>query len=411
MKKSESSPTTRRRPARRLRAGLLPSLAAAILFLATACDGEQVEGRTSMTTQVDTVNGVVHVLNAGTAPEWNLALVAAIGPSSIHDDTPEAFGAVTNVAFGPSGNVYVSDRINREVRVFEQDGSHVRTFGRQGQGPGEFEDLQSVAWTGSRLLALDFGNARIGEFSGEGRWLGQRTEPRGLSGSGGGSLRLYPVSPDEAYVLTWSPSHGAMMFAGHDDAGPTADTVPALEAPEGIDAFVRCTGGDVIRYYSIPFAPEIVQHPGSDGLLYSAVTNRYRISVMKGADTVRVVDRELAAEPVTDAEWETGNKDYRDFLSEHSSAGCRPRRPQKPEWKPFIRDIFAAPGGRLWVEVLRNAGNRWEVFGPDGALVGSLPATKRRVGPLAFAQDRVATVRRDALDLNHVEIHRILEGR
>lgn len=100
---------------------------------------------------------------------------------------------------------------------------------------------------------------------------------------------------------------------------------------------------------------------------------------------------------------------YRNFIDENPSADCEPRRPEKPAVKPFVEALFVAPGGRLWVEVARDAGNRWEVFDVDGALVGGLPVLDRTVA-LAFGPERIATVRRDSLGIDRVEVHRVVEG-
>jgi hypothetical protein len=85
--------------------------------------------------------------------------------------------------------------------VFDTDGTLVTEFGREGQGPGEFMRIYSIAWVGETLLTLDFGNGRIGELSADGEWVGQRPAPGRVSGSAS-MLRFYPVSDDR--VIQWS---------------------------------------------------------------------------------------------------------------------------------------------------------------------------------------------------------------
>ena len=70
--------------------------------------------------------------------------------------------------------------------------------------------------------------------------------------------------------------------------------------------------------------------------------------------------------------------------------------PPRPDPKPFIDEIFLAPDGRLWVEVIRTAGNRWEVFDPEGRLLATVPLHewKERSVP-AFSPDHMITIRLD----------------
>lgn len=85
-----------------------------------------------------------------------------------------------------------------------------------------------------------------------------------------------------------------------------------------------------------------------------------------------------------------------------------PPRPTRPEAKPFIEGIYISPDGKLWVEVLRTAGNRWELFDTGGRLLGTFPVRPRKedAAPV-FGPDHLVTIRQDSLDLDHVDVWRI----
>lgn len=50
----------------------------------------------------------------------------------------EVFGSIGAVAFDADENLYVLDRQNARISVFDSVGRHVRTLGRRGGGAGEF---------------------------------------------------------------------------------------------------------------------------------------------------------------------------------------------------------------------------------------------------------------------------------
>ena len=59
--------------------------------------------------------------------------------------------------------------------------------------------------------------------------------------------------------------------------------------------------------------------------MYEAQTDAYRIAVSRGADTLRIIERTLPAEDVTDEEWESATEEFRAFLAERPGAECDPR--------------------------------------------------------------------------------------
>ena len=393
--------------------GTLPLALPVLALLAgtpAACGPETTPaGDLAITT--DTVGGIVRVTNTGTAPAWQLAPVVSIGPASLSETgAPEEFGRVNSATLGPDEAVFVADGFNDEVRVFGLDGTYRRTFGRNGDGPGEFRSLYSVAWMGDRLLTLDPSLGRIGVFSADGEWLGQQRVEGSYSGSAA-DIRLMPVGPDEFYRLALLRDATGIesLLVGHDSGGETGDTLSLLRPPPGPAGFILCQYGEMITSFPIPFGPGLTQHPGPGAVMYSAMTDAYRIAITRaGGDTLRVIERPLPPEPISDEEWAAGNRDFEELLAERPDAECDPRRPSRPEAKSFIRSIFIAPDGKLWVEVIRTAGNRWEIFDAEGRLLGTVPAPPRKEDAApAFSADHLITIRQDSLDLDHVDVWRI----
>ena len=309
-----------------IRFGLTVSLILAAA-LGSGCDQSGPGTPGDLTTTNDTVNGVIRVTNSGTAPEWRLTPVVSIGPKTllVGDGGPEEFAEVRSAALGPDNEVFIADGDNAEVRVFGLDGEHRHTFGRHGEGPGEFSDITSLAWVGDRLLTLDLIGGRIGEFSADGETLGQRQAP-GRWG-GGMALRFYPVGADEAYSVSHVADATGMtvVFVGQTSAGETGDTLPVREDPW--EQGITCEYNEGwISFFEIIYSPKLVQHPGPGGVMYQARTDMYRIAVTRGADTLRIIERTLPAEGVHGRGVDIGHRRVQDLP--RRDAGCGLRSPE-----------------------------------------------------------------------------------
>ncbi len=72
------------------------------------------------------------------------------------------------------GNIYVLDEGAADIKVFNQSGEHLRTIGRQGQGPGEFAFPISVFVTPqTELLVHDMNQRSLKVLDREGNFLRQ----------------------------------------------------------------------------------------------------------------------------------------------------------------------------------------------------------------------------------------------
>ena len=404
------------------RVPILPALASAAA-LAAACAQDDAARPGDFATTFDTIAGVVHVTNTGTPPPARLVPVVSIGPKTLTDTgSPDEFGGVSSVALGPDGEVYVADGRNFEVRVFGLDGTHRRTFGREGEGPGEFQALSSLAWAGDLLLTMDPMLGRVGEWSGDGEWLGQRRTRGRITGWPG--PRFYPVGPDDLYLRalgsSYETSFGSALrslYVGLNSRGATSDTLPELPEPsDASPSAIFCQYGEgFLTAFGIPFAPGLLERPGPGGVMYSAFTSDYRIAVTRnhGADTLRLIQRPLPAEPVTDAEWEERTRDFEEWRAENRDADCEPSGPTRYATKPILGPFEIATDGKLWVTVLRMDGDLWEIFDTEGRLLASVPRPPHKptgVAPAFGPSDHLLTIRGDSLDLDHVDVWRLERG-
>jgi hypothetical protein len=78
-----------------------------------------------------------------------------------------------DVAVAPNGDLYVSDGYgNNRVIVFDKNGKFLRTWGKLGQGPGEFSQPHSIVLDSKgRVYVADRNNSRIQVFDGRGKFL------------------------------------------------------------------------------------------------------------------------------------------------------------------------------------------------------------------------------------------------
>ncbi len=87
------------------------------------------------------------------------------------------FRQVTDVAWDSAGNTYISDGyINSRVAKVDKDGNWLMSFGEPGGGPGQFNTPHSIAVDAhDHIYVADRGNRRIQVFDTTGKFLRQFT--------------------------------------------------------------------------------------------------------------------------------------------------------------------------------------------------------------------------------------------
>jgi DNA-binding beta-propeller fold protein YncE len=121
---------------------------------------------------------------------------------------PEEFGA-----FGAGGavvdtkdSVYASDTSNDRVMMFDFSGKFVKAFGGTGNGPGKLQvPLGVTVDRNGRILVADSGNKRIAIFNPDGSFVENKTSPN-LD-----TPAYVTVSPDGVIYVTDTKNHRVVV--------------------------------------------------------------------------------------------------------------------------------------------------------------------------------------------------------
>jgi streptogramin lyase len=110
------------------------------------------------------------------SPEGKVLMT--LGTAGVAGEGPDTFNGPTDVVIAANGDIFVSDghvaNSNGRVVKFSSDGKFIKTWGKKGTGPGEFDTPHSIAMDSrGRIFVADRGNSRIQIFDQDGRFLDQ----------------------------------------------------------------------------------------------------------------------------------------------------------------------------------------------------------------------------------------------
>lgn len=103
-------------------------------------------------------------------------VLLTLGKPGLAGDGPDMFNAPTDVAVARNGDIIVSDghggNTNARIVKFTRDGKFIAAWGRRGSGPGEFGVNHSLAIdSAGRIFVADRSNNRIEIFDQDGAFL------------------------------------------------------------------------------------------------------------------------------------------------------------------------------------------------------------------------------------------------
>jgi DNA-binding beta-propeller fold protein YncE len=108
-------------------------------------------------------------------------VLMTLGKAGVAGDGPDTFNQPSDVAIAPNGDIFVADghggNTNARIVKFSRDGKFIKTWGKKGSAPGEFDVPHALAFDSrGRLFVGDRANNRIQIFDQDGNFLEQWTQ-------------------------------------------------------------------------------------------------------------------------------------------------------------------------------------------------------------------------------------------
>jgi hypothetical protein len=362
----------------------------------------------------------------------------------MQDGPPQLmFDRIAQIATGADGGLYVAENGSGQVRAFAPDGANLWSFGKKGDGPGEFRFISDLFLQADTVVVVDGEAQRVTRLTPEGTLIEavsfaapeRRFSPAAATAHGffvralrsaRASGRPMGTLLVDSTVVSWIPSDHLSLrrFRG----GPAGDAaIPVLQ-------HVFAQRYIVSAGFSLSPLWDISGYSAFDGLGKAYVHHgaEYEIWVHDEAGRIRsrLTGPPVENTPITPAHvaevrrWVEESGD----LSSESARILRGRLLRMTDLPtgshgPVLGRMLVSRAGTIWVERLDLAeepaysalrlssrgAEKWDVISPAGTLRGTV---ELRAGFFAFTagDEWIAGVWRDSLGVEYVKRLRLETG-
>ena len=176
-------------------------------------------------------------------------VLMTLGKEGVSGNGPDTFDRPTGVAIAPNGDIFVSDGHNpnahnaARIVKFSPTGEFIKSWGRKGSAPGEFDEPHDIfiGGTQNRVYVADRRNNRIQVFDQEGNFLAAWTQF-------GQPSSVFVGKDDTIYVGTAFPDPAAKkgqlrgIIVGSVKDGSLKAFIPDPADPDKLDVGTTASG-------------------------------------------------------------------------------------------------------------------------------------------------------------------------
>ena len=294
------------------------------------------------------------------------ALKEEISIGELEGEEEYLFGRVSEVAVARDGSIYVFDDQVPALRKYDANGKYVRTFGRKGQGPGEYLYGGGLGvGADGKVYLWDTGTWRINVYSPAGELVNSLATPSGMGANVTfKTSRALIVGADGALYVRRSMRRSgqpASELAERDAwlklsaTGAVVDTLHIPEVgpqPPLLKAVNNTATSSAQASTGLPYAPRPLAELSPLGYFVTSFPSRYAFE-LPSTGKVLSIRRNVQPEPVTAAERADARKRVEENMK-RTQPDWSWNGPDVPKVKSAFDVLAVAADGRIWVPLVRN---------------------------------------------------------
>jgi hypothetical protein len=362
---------------------------------------------------IDTLpGGIVRVANTGPTrwadtSGWKLVLERTIAPP---ENSPGQLNAPNGIVVDSRGRIFLLDTKPTLIKVYAPDGTFTGTIGREGSGPGEFRQWGMLTISRDTLFHHDPGQSRTQSFTADGAFIKVWTSlccwSMPVAGDDSGRTTVPGMVHPDSTAKSFMAGAGYVRYRAD---GGVADTI--ILPPRGQVKSWEVHDKDNNMIMSVPLMPGVQGTFDRAGHYVWGDQANYQIMISRhGLDTLRLFSSTAGVMPIPDSiRQERFDQAVKNNPRLKSVAKLGDIPADYPPWTSIASD----GNGNFWVirPGSRTAGDIFDVFTPDGVLLGAVPAPFHDVYRSYWTRDRVYVVQEDdATGVQAIKVYRIDRG-
>ena len=131
------------------------SIIVSICLIVLFCSGDE----KAYESVVETIDGIEYIHNPGVPihPNKKVIFEEELSLTGENEETGEVYVYhFYDLYIDDNGNIFIPDIEEHNIKVFDKNGKYIKTMGRKGQGPGEFQYISHIDFlSNGNMIVVD----------------------------------------------------------------------------------------------------------------------------------------------------------------------------------------------------------------------------------------------------------------